>query len=117
MASTPTPLRIGAVALAVTLAASYIWFRVAQAEPDRSADATPATKPSTTASDVRPEYLLPSSKSGAILRSRPATTQGTTSNLHYTYDDPSPQSKPPLFYGSKSGAVDLIPHPTTSPTK
>ena len=87
MRSQPSALRIGAAALAVSLAGSYVWFQAAQAGAAKSkllpgsktgrvvvysnpdGQATTTTAPTTNASeaaDLGP--LLPSSKSAAVFR-------------------------------------------------
>src|SRR5687768_10902847 len=96
-----TSLRVGAVALAVALSGSYVWFRANQARQQREAAAAaaaaaesatmrPAGLPTT-----RPVALMPSSKSGVIVQpTQQSNFSDLARNLHYTYKNPYPATNP-----------------------
>jgi hypothetical protein len=109
--SQPSALRIGAAALAVSLAGSYVWFQAAQAGGEKSprvlagsksgrvvidskpdAIATTTTAPTTNLSDPQWE-LLPSSKSAAVFKP-PRAREGVTAFEPVPATQPSPATQP-----------------------
>ncbi len=118
MTAQSSPLRLGAIVLAVVLAGSYVWFRVAQAREGAAADGPGATTVPTTATTTQPAVsVLPGSKSASILPGSKSfiVHQPSAATAPATAPRPRPST---LIYGSKSAPVDLIPRTaTTAPAK
>ena len=131
MHTRPLSFRIGAVALAITLAGSYIWFRVLQARAQTAAvhSVAPTTGPSTAATiDLTPGSVLPGSKGGILHGSKSGQVLPGSKSFIVLPSTTAPGAQPPatapmtrekfLIYSSKSAPVNLIPQsPATAPSR